>query len=228
MIAPNAPPVPPGPADGLPWRRWRIEAAGRTWDIEAVSDQTALLEAADAFRVFPFGLMLWESALALADELARRRDILARASVLEIGAGVGLAGLAAAGLGAVVTQSDHLPAALDACRRNAALNGLPPPRTLPADWNDWPDATRYDIVIGADVLYERDVFPAVASILERNVGQGGLAILADPGRPQTPEMIELLEAAGWRVALHRRSVAALQPSFAAQTIDVTIIAASRG
>lgn len=227
MIEPRSPAVPAVPSDGLPWRRWRVEAAGRHWEIDAVSDQTALLEAAERFSAFPFGLLLWESALALADELAARRASIAGASVLEIGAGVGLAGLAASWLGADVTQSDHLPAALDVCRRNAALNGLPAPRTLLGDWNGWLDDTHYDVVIGADVLYEREVFPAVASILNRNVGPGGLAVLADPGRPQTPEMVELLQTAGWRVGLQRRIVSALQPSFAGQTIDVTIIAARR-
>ena len=227
MIEPQSPPVPQLPTDGLPWRRWSVAAAGRQWDIEAVSDQTALLEVAEGFNAFPFGLLLWESALALADALASLRDGLAGTSVLEIGAGVGLAGLAASWLGADVTQSDHLPAALDVCRRNAGLNGLAPPRTLVGDWNDWRDDTKYDVVIGADVLYERDVFAAVASILEGNVGPGGLAILADPGRPHTPEMVELLEASGWSIALQRRTLAALQPNYAGQTIDVTIIAARR-
>lgn len=223
----NPPVCPPAPSDALPWGRCVVEAAGRSWQVEAVWDQTALLGASPAFDVFPFGLMLWESALALADELATRRDVVAGASLLEIGAGVGLAGLAAAWLGADVTQSDHLPAALDACRRNAAANGLPPPRSLPADWNDWHHDTRYDVVIGADVLYEREVFATVASLLARNVAPGGFALLADPGRPHTPEMLAAMERAGWRIARHTRFIPALKPSFAGQQVEVAIIAARR-
>ena len=89
---------------------------------------------------------VWDGALAVADELcARATPHLAGETVLELGAGVGAAGLAAARLGAAVVLTDRA-AALAGLRGNAARNwlvpGHPPPRQEEGwreggDWEGW-------------------------------------------------------------------------------------------
>ena len=56
--------------DALPLAPHRIDCGVFSLEIAAVRDQTALLAVADRFDVFPFGLLLWESAIALARRLA--------------------------------------------------------------------------------------------------------------------------------------------------------------
>lgn len=210
----------------LPLHTFEILAAGRQWSIEAVRDQDALLRSADRFGAFPFGLLLWDSAVALADELAGMGGLAAR-QVLELGAGVGLAGLAARAQGAEVVQIDHGPEALELSRRNAARNGLGGIETRLGDWDRWDDASHYDLIIGSDILYDVSAHEPVLAILRRNLTAGGTAILADPGRPLTPGFVTLLEASDFDTSRHTRQVAAVHPLQPGHRVDVSVMIVRR-
>lgn len=212
--------------DGLPLAPHRIDCGGFTLEIDAVRDQAALLTVADHFEVFPFGLLLWESAIALARHLASS-DGLGGRRLLEIGAGTGLAGLAAMRRGARVRQTDHLDVAIALCRHNAAVNGLAGIDADLADWDDWHDDCHYDVIVGADVLYDRAAHAPVAAILARNLADGGRAVLTDPGRMHTPLFVEAMRSAGWTVTTETVEIDAIVPVHAAQRIPVTILACTR-
>ena len=91
-----------------------VTVANRQWQITAVLDQDALLDVADELDYVPYGYLLWESAIGLADFLGQHVDWLAGKRVLELGTGVGLAGLVACSLGAEVWQTDHQIGGIDA------------------------------------------------------------------------------------------------------------------
>lgn len=202
----------PALAGGVPLSDFTFDIAGRSWAIRAVRDQGALLTAAESFAEFPFGLLLWESAPALAAALGAEGAALNGASVLEIGAGVGFAGIVAASFGARVRQVDHSAAALDLCRANAAANGIAGVAVAYADWNDWRDDTRYDLIIGSDILYDRDAFKPLLAIFERNLRAHGRVLLADPLRGDTSMFLSVVRLAGWRVAITRVEVPAIVPA----------------
>eukprot|EP00887_Chlorella_sp_A99_P002425 scaffold10.g2425.t1 len=74
----------------------------------------------------PYWCEPWPSALALAEELLRRPELVAGRRVAELGCGLGLAGLAAAAAGAAsVVLLDREPLACCCSLLNARLNGLP-------------------------------------------------------------------------------------------------------
>lgn len=185
----------------LPLSDFPLDIAGRRWTIAAVRDQDALLDAAHTFVHVPYGLLLWESAVVLAGAVSRRPQVLAGRSVLELGCGTGLVGLVAASLGAVVLQTDHEPAALTIAAENARRNGIGGIRRLIADWRRWPVDERFDVILGADVLYEPALHDDVARILSACLAPDGLVLLADPGRPGTLAFLGRLEREGWRVSL---------------------------
>lgn len=220
------PPYPPSLAD-LPLHRHDIVLGGRCWQIDAVRDQSALFAASDHFADFPFGLLLWESSIALARVLTAM-PAAHGLRVLEIGAGVGFSGMAAAAAGASVRQTDHLAEALALCRHNAALNSVTGVDCVLGDWTNWHDDTRYDLVIGADVLYDIAAHAPVSAILERNLAPMGRALLTDPGRPQTPLFIEALSAAGWSVTSSIEEIPAIVPVRPEQLVPVTSIECRRG
>lgn len=213
----------------VPMVRQEIAAAGRSWQIDAVADQDALLAAADHFDAFPYGLLLWEASIAVADALIELGPLAGR-RVLELGAGVGLAGLAARHLGADVVQTDHAPEALEMCRRNAVLNGIEGVAVEPGDWCDWNGARLagpFDLILGADVLYDGSAHAAIARVLDASLAAGGIALLSDPGRTATPFFTRDMRAAGWHVGEQRRRVAALHPLRPGETVDVTLLRLSR-
>jgi methyltransferase-like protein 23 len=212
--------------DGLPLEDLRLRAGGRAWDITAVRDQDRLLAAAGNWRPFPYGVLLWESAVVLGDVLAEA-GFVRGADVLELGAGTGLAGLVAAGQGARVVQTDHSFEALALCRRNAVANGVTGLEQRVGDWSAWSDGAAYDIVIGADILYEPALYGDVLRVLETAVQRGGTAILTDPGRTHAGRFIDDLRDAGWTVGVDRRTVAALPPCEAGAMVDIDVIEARR-
>jgi len=209
--------------DGVPLTMFSFDIGGRRWNIRAARDHASLMQAADSFVAFPFGLLLWESGEALAAALAEIPASLAGCSVLELGAGVGLPGLVARGLGAArVRQTDHISQALELCRLNAAENGIGGVELCLANWDAWTDDEVYDVILGSDVIYERQAHAPLAAILERNLKPGGRVFLADPGRQDTPLFLAELADRGWKSRQHRRELPSLMPG-GAETVSIDII-----
>jgi predicted nicotinamide N-methyase len=117
--------------------------------------------------------------------------------VLELGCGLGVPSVVAARAGASVLATDADPDALDLLRRNAALNDAEL-ETARVDWTapaNLLDRAPFDLVLAADVMYERE---SVAPLLELLPRLAPEAWIADPGRAHASTF--LARAAGeWRI-----------------------------
>jgi predicted nicotinamide N-methyase len=133
----------------------------------------------------PYWAELWPSALALADVVAHR-DVRGL-DVLELGCGLGLPSLVAARGGARVVATDWADDALELLRTNAARNGIDL-ETRKLDWREPGALGAFDLVLAADVLYERRYVDVLAGLLP---DLGGEVLLADPGRPFLRAFLEL-------------------------------------
>jgi predicted nicotinamide N-methyase len=183
-----------------------VACAGRTWELSCVTDQDALirpLQTDEDLANFPFGILLWASAHALALRLAEEPALVKGKRILEIGAGVGYVGLVAAHLGAAqVVQTDYHEDCLALCRENATRNQLTNLIVQKGDWRSWPrDLTSFDLVFGADVLYERLLHPTLTDLLPT---LGTKILLADPIRPAALEFIETREREGWKFQMEAK------------------------
>lgn len=187
----------------------RIEAAGRTWQLWGIPDWDALLLElmARELDTIPFWAGLWESAVGMAEWLHGHADVVRGRRVLELGCGLGLAGLVASRLGARVTQTDLYPEALCVAAENARLNGLDPLPGFAGDWRDWTHPDTYDILLGTDILYERAVFAELLGVLRQSLAPGGRILLGDPMRAGAAEFLDARAAEGWRVAFHHQDFA---------------------
>lgn len=155
--------------------------------------------------IAPYWSVLWRSGVALARELAELD--LAGSRTVEIGCGLGLSSLAAARSGARALATDLDPEALELVRASAALNDLELD-TAVVDW-ERPESPALrgplDLVLAADVLYERD---AVAPLLSLFDALGAEVWLADPGRPAAAELLELARKR-WTISTTERGVVAI-------------------
>lgn len=185
--------------------RVEVTIAGRAWSILTAEDQDALLDCASGEYV-PYGFLLWESAVALAERVARAPEQFAGKQVLELGAGLGLPGLVAATLGAVVTQTDGDRGALDLAGRNAAANGIDGVQLKVADWRDWSLPDRFDWILGSDVIYDRAIHSDLEAVLRCSLRPGSAALLTDPCRISGMEFVAGLEERGWRLDLETARV----------------------
>jgi len=120
----------------------------------------------------PYWSFCWASGLALARFLAEHRHWVEGKRVLDFGAGSGVAGIAAMKAGALeVVACDLDPVAIEACRANAELNGV----TLGYSADFFAEADRFDLILVADVLYDRANLPLLDQFLTR----GQQALVAD-------------------------------------------------
>jgi predicted nicotinamide N-methyase len=148
----------------------------------------------------PFWSVLWRSGVALAREVDRA-DLKDR-RVLELGCGMGAPSLAAARRGAKVLATDGDPDALELLERNARENDIRLETAL-VDWSEADDLVGrgpFDLVVAADVLYER---PSVADLLELLPRLAPEALIADPGRPASSAFLERAWER-WAIETHRR------------------------
>ena len=135
----------------------------------------------------PYWAVLWRSGVALAREL---EDLELRGlRVVELGCGLAVPSIAAARAGAAVLATDACPEALTLVARNAHANEVSV-ETAVVDWAG-PDELvrrgRFDLVLAADVLYERASVAPLLSLLPRLAPE---AWLADPGRPAASAFFE--------------------------------------
>ena len=167
----------------------------------------------------PYGVMLWPGAIALAHEIASRP--FAGKRVLEIGAGTGLPGIVAAARGARVVQTDRQSLALHVCKMNAERNQLTTIEHRQADWAAWDDDTAYDVILGSDVLYAETMHPQLRHIFETNLAPGGAILVSDPFRKTSVELLERMEADGWRVTMNKWTVGTTGPARPCGVFEVT-------
>lgn len=158
----------------------------------------------------PYWAELWDSAPGLARWLAEhvsanRWGALAPSlpptpNVLDLGCGMGLTGTVAAALGARVLFADLEPAALLFARLNSLpfAGGRPPRvRARQLNWQTDRLGERFDLILGADILYERKQWEYLDPFWRSHLSPGGVVLLGEPGRPTGDAFIEWIRARGW-------------------------------
>jgi predicted nicotinamide N-methyase len=152
--------------------------------------------------VAPYWAVLWRSGVALARELDG--VALQGRRVVELGCGLAVPSLAAARAGATVLATDASAEALALVERNGEANGVRV-ETATVDWakpDELVERGPFDLVLAADVLYERSSVATLLSLLPRLARE---AWIADPGRPAAEAFAE--EAGRrWQVETRARGV----------------------
>jgi predicted nicotinamide N-methyase len=160
----------------------------RPGDPDRLLDDPAVLDWNRRDDYMPYWAYLWPAAYLLAEVVMREPWPVRAASAgpfdaLEIGCGLGLAGLAALARDHTVLFTDYDQAPLGFAARSAAENAFDPTcfavRRL--DWRDLP-GEQFPLILGADVIYEAPLVPLVANLLAKLLAPGGLGLIATPYR----------------------------------------------
>lgn len=144
----------------------------------------------------PYWAILWPSAIALAEFIANSGDLEGK-SMLELGAGLALPSLVAAKSGANVLTTDWYLESLIFADANAAANRIQLNTKL-LDWTNPPADLKFDLIIGADILYEARSHEPVISLLEKMLAPNGIALISDPNRPRNHDFQRLANERGWQ------------------------------
>ncbi|HEU5115623.1 MAG TPA: methyltransferase [Isosphaeraceae bacterium] len=179
-----------------------LEVGGRSIRLARPAEPDRLLDDPDILALnarddyMPYWAYLWPGAFLLAEQVGRERWA-EGTRALEIGCGLGLAGLVGVASGLNVVFSDYDVTPLRFVSRSCQENTFGEDRhsTLLLDWRTLPE-DRYPLILGADVLYERRLVPLVANLLARMLEPDGEALVAGPYRVATEDLTGELRAHG--------------------------------
>lgn len=144
---------------------------------------------------FPYWAMVWDAALVLADFLVKQEPQPDR-QILEIGAGLGFAGLCAAARGHRVLLTDNIPDAVAFARLSIHHNNLTTARAELLDWQAPALEGQYDWLVGSDILYQPEHFEPLQKLFGRYLKPGGRIYLAQGIRGTGPKaFFDLLKPA---------------------------------
>lgn len=178
--------------------------------IKRIRDSDILLEAVtdgdfNKDERLPYWAELWPSSLALAEFIIDVKEMIEGKNVLEIGCGLGLAGISATACGAHVLFTDNDPFALEFTRTNFKRNFKRAAAVKSMDWRKPACLKPFDLILGADVLYEKRWISAVLAVITQCLRPGGTALIAEPNRSIAGSFFELVSEKGWnRTALLKR------------------------
>ena len=157
-----------------------------------------------------FGL-LWPSGSRLAERMALR-PVNVDERILELGCGLGLASLVGHRRGANITASDCHPLAGEFLRENLRLNQLSPMSYQHGHWGqhaaqqqDPAVSSKFDLIIGSDILYERDEQGDLANYIHQHMEDHAEVWVVDPNRGNRAHFHRNMAAQGFLLseeALH--------------------------
>jgi predicted nicotinamide N-methyase len=156
----------------------------------------------------PYWAELWDSAYGLASFLTSHLTEASRdrpPEVLDLGCGMGLTGTVAAARGCRVTFADLEPPALLFAR----LNSLPyrdRVRTRRLNWRTDTLGRRFNLILGADILYERPQWDFLDPFWRNHLAPNGSILLGEPGRPAVDAFPDWVTGRGWRLTQHEQPI----------------------
>jgi predicted nicotinamide N-methyase len=155
----------------------------------------------------PYWAELWDSSLAIIEFLAEmlpRFDV-PKLSVLDLGCGMGLTGTVAAALGARVMFADLEPEALLFARLNA-IEFEDRIRTRRLNWQKARLTEQFDLIIGADILYDKTQWTFLEPFWRGHLKRGGSVLLGEPGRQTGDMFLDWIKPHPWSLTQLKKTV----------------------
>lgn len=146
---------------------------------------------------------IWPAAIALANVMEQTPQLnLSGKKVLEIGCGIALPSILATSLGAQTTALDYLPEIGDLLRQNYALNHV---REIPFKLVDWHEpfqqSEHYDLILGADILYDPQYFDSLLHYLKLVSHHDSKILITTPMRTHYEAFITKARAAQYQIEI---------------------------
>jgi predicted nicotinamide N-methyase len=186
----------------------RLKVGEKQIRLLKIADLEEFLEGKDPFSdvsAFPFWIRLWDAAIILAYVLGSQPDPGGR-RLLELGAGLGAPGLAAAGAGFEVTLSDYEDIILDFQRVSGAASGLRNIEFEHIDWLNPPPLEPYDVIAGAEILFRDEFFTPLLDIFRNYLKKDGMVYLAHDAKRQSLSKFLKLAQKDFEISLKKQII----------------------
>ncbi len=174
----------------------RLRIGDKQLRLLKIADLEEFLDGRDPFAnvsEFPFWIRLWDAAMVLAYIVGAQKNTAGR-RLLELGAGLGAPGLAAAAAGYTVTISDYEDIITDFQRVSAAASGLSGIEFIHLDWLAPPRLEPFDLLVGAEILFRDEFLQPLLTIFSTLLKKDGTIFLAhDASRQSLPKFLQLAQ-----------------------------------
>lgn len=147
----------------------------------------------------PYWAELWPAAIVMARFLVQNAALVNRKKIIELGCGLGLSGIVAGHLGGNVLMTDYQQAALDFAAKNWKRNNNEFVQTCLLDWREPALDDKFDLVIAADVAYERKMFRPLVNTIKKALKPGGVALITEPNRRFAKDFLVQLRDSGFEI-----------------------------
>ena len=177
------------------WATRPYDVAGRSLTLtlpaqpDALLDDPQVLEAHARDGYMPYWSYLWPTSLETAAAVLHE-PWPAGTTCLELGAGIGLSGLAALAAGLAVTFSDYDEQSVRLALFNARQNGFPNARGVLLDWRE-PGNEQFRLIVGCDIIYEVRNHNPILDVLDSMLAEDGVCWITDPGRHRSDAFVKL-------------------------------------
>ncbi|MFZ0389542.1 MAG: methyltransferase domain-containing protein [Calditrichia bacterium] len=145
----------------------------------------------------PYWAEIWPSAVALADFLLTEIPQDYSIDCIELGCGLGLAGMAARRQNWQVLLSDYQPDALRFAELNWLMNLGETPSLIKMDWRRPKAPQKFTAVLASDIVYEKRFFKPIIQTFRKLLAPEGYVLLSEPGRPVAGEFFKMLPENGF-------------------------------
>ena len=180
-------------------------------EILAVRDPDILIDELDPEQYdederLPYWAEIWPAAIGLGRHLFEY-PLPVGSKLLELGCGLGVAGIAAAAAGQEVVACDYEKDAIAFSRYNARLNGQE--KSISFRFLDWRSPNlnqKFHIVIGSDIIYETPNHYPIQKLLDQTLKTGGMFHTSDPGRRAAESFVKSMINHGYRHSKQSRKI----------------------
>jgi tRNA1(Val) A37 N6-methylase TrmN6 len=141
---------------------------------------------------FPLWAKVWPSSMVLADymaSLSSDRD----KQILELGAGIGIVGIAASAFGHNMTITEYNKDAIEFARANAWINGCSRIPIIPMNWNKPQKNFQFDYIIGSEVIFRKKDFAPIQNLFQSILRPDGEIILVSEIRKPVLEFYQKMQ-----------------------------------
>ena len=160
-------------------------------DIDGVADKLGISSAS-----WPLFGVIWPSSELLAQLMMDY--VVDGKRILEVGCGIALASLVLNRRLADITATDHHPAVEGFLLENTRLNK---DSDIPFTRIGWADEDsglgEFDLIIGSDLLYERDHVDLLSDFIDQHARPHCEVIIIDPGRGNHPRFSKKMVTLGY-------------------------------
>lgn len=146
----------------------------------------------DLFTNFPLWCKIWEATAVLSFHLSTIVPEPGK-RFLEIGAGMGVAGLVGARLGHSMTITEYNDDAIEFAKANSVLNNIHDVAICKLDWNAPGIEGQFDYIIGSEVVFKEEDIASLLFLFKRYLKPGGTILLAEGLRKTTKAFVQQME-----------------------------------